>query len=377
MILRTLKNGIVLNAKNLVGWRTKRKILVISVDDYGAVRISTKEARNRLNQAGFPARNRFDALDTLETKQDLEMLFDTLRSVEDQTGRPAIFTPFAVPCNINFEKIAKTGYKEYYYELLPETYHKLSAIDPHSYAGAWELWKEGIETGLLKPQFHGREHINIKVFEEKLRMQDPELLTCLENRSFPSISDSGYKTISPLAAFDFWTFEENERFHSIIKDGLNQFENVYKYQATNFAPPSYSIHSKLYQTLKKEGIRFVDTALVANEHQGNGTYKRKINYTGKGDEGLHLVVRNVVFEPSADRDIDWPSYAMQQIEAAFRWHRPAIISSHRVNFCGHIDPANRREGLRALKELLERVTTRWPEVEFMAADELGRLIDSA
>ena len=372
-----LKNSLLRNAKNLVGWRTDRKIVVFAVDDYGNVRLHSKEARKKLDQAGLPTYNRFDQFDTLETKQDLESLFEVLTSIRDKHGRHAVFTPYAVPCNINFEKIAETGYKEYHYELLPQTYQKLSELDASAYSGAWELWKEGIEKGLMAPQFHGREHMNLKVFSEKLRAGDHDLMTCLQNRSFTSISRNDYETISPMAAFDFWSFEENQGLHRVIEDGLDQFENVFGYRAENFTPPVYNVHPVLYKTLKRGGIDFIDAAMVSNRHQGQGSYKKQFNYTGKqADPGILLMVRNVVFEPTDDRNIDWVSYAMNQIEAAFRWNRPAIISSHRVNFCGHIDKKNRERGLMALKLLLQKVTERWPDVEFMTAHELGKLINS-
>jgi len=86
------------------------------------------------------------------------------------------------------------------------------------------------------------------------------------------------------------------------------------------------------------------------------------------------MVRNVVFEPTEDRGIDWVAFTMKQIETAFRWNKPAIISSHRVNFCGHIDPKNREKGLTALKNLLEKIVKKWPDVEFMAADELAETL---
>jgi len=373
-----LKNRLLLNAKNLVGWRTNRKIVVLAVDDYGNVRLHSKDAREKLDKTGLPVYNRFDQFDTLETKQDLESLFEVLTSVRDKHGRHAVFTPYAVPCNINFEKIAETGYKEYHYELLPKTYQKLSEFDSSAYNGAWKLWEEGIEKGIIVPQFHGREHLNLKVFNAKLQARDHDLMNCLKNRSFTSISRNSYETISPMAAFDFWAFDENEKLHRVIEDGLNQFKNVFGYRAQNFTPPVYNAHPVLYKTLDKGGVAFVDAAMISNEHQGKGKYKRRFNYTGKqADCGLSLMVRNVVFEPTEDRGVDWPSYAMKQIEAAFRWNRPAIISSHRVNYCGHIDEKNRKTGLMALKLLLQNITERWPDVEFMAANELGVLVDSS
>lgn len=376
MSLKTLKTSTILNAKNLIGWRTKRKIVVISVDDYGNVRLDSKEARQRMDHEGLKVYSRFDVYDTLETRQDLEVLFETLTSVKDRNGRHAVFTPFAVSCNINFEQMEKTGYQKYIHELLPQTFHKLSGLHPEAYEGAWKLWQEGISEGLIVPQFHGREHLNLKIFEAKLATEDPELLTSLQNKSYTSISSNGYETISPMAAFDFWDFEENERFKEIIKDGLNAFEKVFGYRAIHFNPPGGRENAIIHQVLKENGIKYIDTPLIKREHQGNGVYKSTFNYTGKkNDLGQIYLVRNVVFEPTDDRGVDWVQYTMKQIEAAFRWNRPAIISSHRVNFCGFIDDANRKTGISALKELLKQIADRWPDVEFMSANELGELID--
>jgi hypothetical protein len=201
---------------------------------------------------GVKARNRFDRLDTLETRQDLEMLYEVLRSVRDQNGRHAVFTPFALPCNIHFEKVEAGGFREYHYELLPETFQKLSVRQPEAYDGAWEKLREGIDAGLMVPQFHGREHLNLKVFEEMLQKKEPQVITALKNRSYTGISDSGYKTISQLAAFDFWKFEENERFHDIIRDGLNRFEQVYGYRSHHFTPPAGREHPVIHKVPERE-----------------------------------------------------------------------------------------------------------------------------
>jgi hypothetical protein len=128
--------------------------------------------------------------------------------------------------------------------------------------------------------------------------------------------------------------------------------------------------------LKKNGIRFIDLGLVRKEHQGFNQYKTTFNYTGKSSNELSIMVRNVVFEPTEERSIDWVAFTMKQIEAAFRWNRPAIISSHRVNFCGHIDSKNRKMGLATLKRLLEEIVKKWPDVEFMSADEMAETLSN-
>ncbi|WP_342695219.1 hypothetical protein [Flavobacterium aureirubrum] len=363
------------NLKNSIGWKTKRKIIVFSVDDYGNVRLNSKSSRTNMDKAGMKVYSRFDALDTLETKQDLEQLYQVLDSVKDATGRNAVFTPFALPCNINFEKVADNGFQKYEYELLPETYSKLAKEQPEAYLGAWEKWQEGIQKGFLKPQFHGREHLNLAIFQDKLKNEDQQLLTALQNKSYTSISDDKYPTMSSFAAFDFWEVSENENLKPILIDGLTQFEKVFGYQSNYFTPPGFSIHQSLFATLKENGIDYIDLALLRKEHQGENRFKKSFNYTGKSTkEKLTIMVRNVVFEPTEDRGIDWVSFTMKQIETAFRWDKPAIISSHRVNFCGHIEESNREKGLKTLQELLEAIVKKWPDVEFMSADELGTYI---
>ena len=371
----SLKQFLVDNIKNSIGWKTNRKIVVFSVDDYGNIRLDSKQARASLDKAGLKIYSRFDAFDTLETTQDLEALFEALTSVRDKHRNYAVFTPFALPCNIDFEKMQQEDYEEYYYELLPVTYEKLSLKDTNAYGNTWKLWKEGMAKGLMAPQFHGREHFNLKVFKEKLKKRDKEILTVLKNRSYTSIRNTGYSSISITAAFEFWKFEENNDFHEILIDGLNRFEEVYGYKAIHFNPPGGREHPIIHKALKDKGIQYLDTPFIKQEHQGEGNYKKVLNYTGKRNElGMTYQVRNVVFEPTDNRNVDWVAYSFKQIEAAFRWHKPAIISSHRVNFCGHIDENNRKIGIKALRELLKRIVTKWPDVEFMSASELGNLI---
>jgi hypothetical protein len=363
---------IIANLKNSIGWKTNRKIVVFSVDDYGNVRLHSKQARAKLDEAGMKIYSRFDALDTLETKQDLEQLYEVLNSVKDKNGRSAVFTPFALPCNIDFEKMKAEDFRQFHFETLPETYKKLTAEQPQAYEGAWDLWQEGIVKGYMKPQFHGREHLNLHVFNDKLKNRDVELLTALKNKSYTSISDEAYPTMSSFAALDFWDVNENETLIPIIKEGLELFEKVYGYASNYFTPPVYNIHHSLFKTLKENGIRFIDLGLVRKEHQGLNKYKTSFNFIGKKTKDkLTIMVRNVVFEPTEDRDLDWVDFTMQQIETAFRWMKPAIISSHRVNFCGHIDQANRQKGLDALQRLLYEIVKKWPDVEFMSADELA------
>ena len=60
---------------------------------------------------------------------------------------------------------------------------------------------------------------------------------------------------------------------------------------------------------------------------------------------------------------------------AFKFHKPAIISTHRVNYIGVHDGSNRMNGLNNLRRLLANIRKTWPDIEFMTTDQLGYIID--
>lgn len=361
--------------KNLIGWKTNRKIIVFSVDDYGSIRLFSRRARENLDKAGIKVLNRFDAFDTLETRDDLSALYEALSSVKDKNDNPAVFTAFSLPININFEMMAENNYQDYFSEPLSETFKKLSQLDRKTYDGTWQLWKEGIIRNLIHPDFHGREHFNLKIFKEKLALKNRELLIALRNRSLTSISGTGYSTIPFHAAFSFWDFNENEKFKSIIFSGLNEFEKTFGFRSVHFSYPGSPEHSVLHKTLHDNEVKYINAPVIKYEHQGRGKYKKKFHYTGKRNELSQIfLVRNCIFEPTYKMKFDWVNYTFKQIETAFRFSHPAIISSHRVNYCGHIDSKNRKCGLTALKELLRKIVERYSNVEFMTGTQLGNII---
>jgi hypothetical protein len=85
------------------------------------------------------------------------------------------------------------------------------------------------------------------------------------------------------------------------------------------------------------------------------------------------LTRNCIFEPSEEGK-DWVDSCIRDIKIAFRMRKPAVISTHRVNYIGALEENNRARGLKQLDELLGAVTKRWPDVEFITSDQLGDII---
>ena len=58
------------------------------------------------------------------------------------------------------------------------------------------------------------------------------------------------------------------------------------------------------------------------------------------------------------------------MEIAFRWNKPVIIDTHRVNYIGELVESNRTSNLRLLDCLLSAMLKRWNDIEFLHSEEL-------
>ncbi len=125
------------------------------------------------------------------------------------------------------------------------------------------------------------------------------------------------------------------------------------------------------------GVKYLTGSRKHIEPIGEGHYKKSIRYTGKKNkQGQIYIVRNSQFEHSQTNDRNEWEKTLKDIEVAFLWKKPAVISTHRINYIGSINQENRKQGLAQLDLLLKNILKKWPEVEFMTTAQLGDLIMS-
>jgi hypothetical protein len=55
---------------------------------------------------------------------------------------------------------------------------------------------------------------------------------------------------------------------------------------------------------------------------------------------------------------------MESIDISFKWGKPAIIGTHRINFAGRLGLEQRDKNLEMLDQLLTKILKKWPEVRF-------------
>ncbi len=365
MVINKLK----FNLKNIPGWSTKRKIVIFESDDWGSNRIASSENYHSLLSMGIPVnRSAYNRYDTIERSSDLEALFDVLSTVTDMNGRHAVFTPFLNLANPDFERIKDSGYKDYYYETFDDTLNRYGEREK-----VLRLYQEGIDSGIFEPQFHGREHLTVSLWMNFLKNGQGKIRDAFDQKFYAYPEQSLTDVAGAFRpAFYFESSEEIPFLRESIREGIEIFEKLIGYRATVFDPPNGVFPGILEKDLLKAGVHTIVTNRVRPEPQGDGEVKKKYFTFGQVNSlGQTYYIRNCQFEPYNNRSVD---HCLSMMKAAFRWGKPAIICTHRVNFNGGIDTKNRDKGLRELKELLDRMLKEWPDIEFMSSGEFAKLL---
>ena len=336
--------------------------------------MASKEAYNRLLKKGYPWNICYNSNDALESDDDVQFLMEVLSSVKDKHGKPAKFTLNNVVANPDFTKIKETDYQRYFFEPFTET---LKRYDGTSHV--LDLYKSGISNRVFQVQFHGREHININRWLSALRSGKRSLKDAFEENMYTINTEAGISgRLNYLDSFGEDYDTEVETLESILKTGMSLFNSIWNFTPKSFIAPCYIWPSAVESILREEGIKYIQGSHVQlKPFSGTSGLTKKYHYQGQLNKsnGLRYLVRNSFFEPtphgSGMNEVD---IVLNQIARAFKNGKPAIVSTHRVNFVGRLNIKNRDSNLRLLEILLKKITKIFPDVKFMSSDELGDLI---
>ena len=371
-----LKKTLAKNYINFRGWSSNKKFILIESDDWGAIRMPSLEVYNLLKKEGVPLdSNYFTKLDCLESEEDLVLLFDVLSKFSDKKGNHPVITANSVVSNPDFTKIRLNNLQNYFNESIIETYSNY-----YGNSNIFDLWKsEGIAKKMLWPQFHGREHLNPIEWMKSIQSNTKQENLGFDNNAILGI---GNRLISKrsneyMAAFDFESQDELEQIINITKDGLLRFEHIFGFKSKSFVASCAIRSDKLDKVLSDNGVLYHQCGQQFEPNR-DGTYKTINRYWGDLNQyGQIYWRRNATFEPSKNPSFDWVGSCLEEIKIAFRWGKPAVINSHRVNYSGGISNENRENSLKLFKKLIIQILNKWPDVEFITSDQLGDYIKSS
>lgn len=367
-IITSLRHRIALNQCERRDFRTNRHIVVFESDDWGSIRMSNKKDWNELLKMGYAVDKRpYERFDTLESAEDLEALFEVLCKYKDCKGHHPVITANMLMANPNFEKIEKSGFQEYYYEPIADTYTRY-----YGDTKVLELMRQGYEEGVFVPQSHGREHFNVAQWMKGLQESDEDILTAFKY-GMCGIAPKAHPEKGNQMMKALWANNDNEQKETdrVVKEGLRMFEQQWDMKSKTFVAPCYLWDEQTELVLTDGGVRLIQTSRTSKS-----AYRTPSRYFYTGQFNCHgqvYSVRNCSFEP-ATLGVNSSAELLNQIDKLFAKQKLAVFSTHRINYVSGLSAQNRTNTLLLLKEFLTALIEKYPDIEFLSSDKIIDLL---
>ncbi|MBN1795976.1 MAG: hypothetical protein JW804_04825 [Sedimentisphaerales bacterium] len=360
----------------LKSWHTCEKIMVIEGDDWGRSGLTKKQLGSLAKQLGtdeyilpliYNTHQQW-LRDSMETENDLEMLYKVLEKYRDKRGRHPVFTANVIVSNPNLEAIKNNGYTEYIATPVSE-----AVVDK---------WKEGMSRRVFYPQYHGYTHFNQHWWLRTLQYPN-SLLRKIVEMGIVRLDGITHRTnevdftgeyvdcsVTPSVSFPREYQEEN------IKTGLAFFENMLGYKSKSTIAPFYIWDDTTEALWNEYGIKYIQCKGQYTGKDKDGFWNKVQHMTGERNKnGQIYLVRNCHLEVIGENPPRWKD-TVKWIEFALSKKLPVTLETHRLNYVSGVDPHMQQIGLEAIDSLLEYVTKRHPDILFLTSPELGDLIET-
>ncbi len=354
----------------LLSTQIEKKIVVIESDDWGSVRMPNPETYKISKENGYPMdRNVYTKYDCLESGEDLDKLFNLLIEYKDKNDKNPIITANFLVTNPDFNKIISSNYSNYYFETIIDTYN-------NGQTNALNKIMSGKNAGLVLPQSHGREHLNVKRIMNDLASNIEEAKFAIDHFMPGIINKTGQVFENNyVVALENSNSEDLISKKRVIQEGLDIFYSIFGYQSESFIACNYVWDPEIEIILKQKNVKYIQGSTFQKIPKGNHTgFELKMHYTGEiNDLGQLYLVRNAHFEPVYG-GIRAVESCLKQLNRAFLLGLPGIISTHRINYVSGMAIENRENGIKHLNILIKQILRKWPDVEFMTSVELGNYL---
>jgi hypothetical protein len=322
-------------------WREpvfRRPVLVLESDDWGA----------------GPA----------EQSSALDRLRDLLLECRDETGRPAMMTLGVVLQTADRDEMRRSGHAA----------HVALVLDEPRLAAVLDAIRRGAASGVFAPQLHGLAHYweaslvaaagDTEAVQEWLQGSGPgwteELPAALQSRWVDA------RTLPSRA------LPPAEIANSIAAE-VTAWQRIFSSTPAVAVPTTFIWNETVEKAYAEAGVRALMTPgvrLVARDEAGQPVRSGPLLFNGEhGCGGIMYLVRDAYFEPVLGHAAERLS---RELADRAKLGRPALIETHRFNFCG---PRANEAAFAILTEGLRLARERTPNVRFMSSAELARAIE--
>ncbi|MBK9332899.1 MAG: hypothetical protein IPM96_10980 [Ignavibacteria bacterium] len=329
--------------------RFDQKIIVIESDDWGLERALENSSIDFFKKKFGAVKFSRWTLDALETKEDMEMLFDLMESYKNKSLHPPVIT-----ANFITHNIKHSSESELKFIPISEGFNRGSE-------DVREIYKTGIQKKYIFPQLHGYSHYNLTKLNEYFYTD--EGIEFYANGFL-----TGRSTIKGNMKFlQGELSHENKDLK--IEESCDEFLRMFGFKSDTVIPPTYILDNEASERLKQCGITMLQSSnrlLKSDGSRYTVPYFRRKN-------GFVWSVRNARLDPHEDYGFN-SDQCIADIGKSFNNRLPAIIDFHRVNISGRYAPAYRDKTLSELKKLFDKIYVQWPEVKFLNSSVLNKII---
>lgn len=332
--------------------KLKDKIIVIESDDWGLERASSAETIEWMSKKF--GREKFSrwSLDSLETAEDMNSLFDLLENYRSKFFSPPVITANFITHNFDYSERSRICFRSISSqkgENSEDTERK-------------NLYKTAIQRNYIYPQLHGYSHYNITEAEKYFETEEGK--EAFDRKFFAARS-----TIKSNLAFLQGEMSRFNTEHFRLKEASDEFTKYFGFRSVSFIPPAFIFDKSMTQTVRDCSIRLIQSA---NRLTDSSKRKQRFPYFNKSG-GFFWSARNARLDPHPEYKF-YHEQCLKSIEAAFKDNIPAVIDFHRVNIAGRFNPEYRETTLSELKKLLDGIYKNWSDVKFMHTEELNNLL---
>ena len=351
------------------GLKTNKKIVVFESDDWGSDRNFSKENLDKLllmHPEFMP--DCYQKFDTLETEDDVRELKNVLLSYLGADNRPAVFTLNFATFNLDVDEMKNAKLKEI--KFIPfQLYYKIK----NGNEKVLEEVLDGKSKNCFSYELHSREHINSGTLLSDIK-EGNKLVADAFNLKIVGVNSENYCGMDVLNT-------SNKNSLKILGDAMDEFRKVFGKTSESYIAPCYVWKPSDEKVLEKLGVKYLQGKIFQNLPINKDRYKKKCHKFGEKSKNanLYYFYRNCFFEPTRDRlkgksDDEILKKTMQEIGIAFRCKKPAVVCTHRVNYVGGIVKENRISNLKLLKQLLEQIKQKYPDVIFKSSTKMCKEI---
>jgi hypothetical protein len=363
-ILKNLYHRYRKDEKNFGSFKIDQHIIIFDSDDWGCQRIHGRDEKNFLSSyPGFRPHDPFEDGDVLETSKDFENLSHLLLSFKDSAGRHPIFTLNYVVNNLKYSSdslVKKEG--AFQFESLTNTYVRMGV------PFIWDSSSSFNNPKVFAFSLHAFAHLNQTRFLNDISSN---------SNGAKDFYNNGVTASTDPTAFFCYMDEMGGGKQSVSSDlsvlskAINQFSSIFGERSLSFTPSCGVIEKSAIKKICTLGnFRCLKISDGFYRSWGGSHYSKHPFRTGQKIPGTktRFLCRNCDFEPifSNDQAVE---LCLNDINNAFSKKKPAIISTHRMNYVCGFDEKSYLKRMAMLSDLLSRILSQYPDAVFMSSDE--------